>query len=61
MFADAIVAAATDHGTPVHTLVGEGAEAAVDMAVKVLFRRLAPQFVQHAQTLAGPRPGAAPE
>ncbi|MEV8398217.1 SDR family oxidoreductase [Streptomyces niveus] len=59
--ADAIVAAATDPGTPVHTLVGEGAEAAVDMAGKVSFDDWLPQFVQHAQTLAGPRPAAAPE
>lgn len=59
--ADAIVAAATDPGTPVHMLVGEGAEAAVDMTGKVSFDNWLPQFVQHAQTVAGPRPGATPE
>ncbi|MFE4492006.1 hypothetical protein ACFRKD_06045 [Streptomyces niveus] len=54
--AGAIVAAATDPGTPVHTSVGDGAETAVDMAGKVSFDDWLPQFVQHAQTLAGLAP-----
>lgn len=59
--ADAIVAAATDPGTPLHAPVGEGAEAAVDMVAEVAYDDWFPQFVQYAQTVAGPRPTAAPD
>lgn len=57
--AEAVVAAAEDPATPLHSPVGEGAQAAIEMVTKVAFDDWLPQFVEYAQTLAGPRP--APE
>ncbi|MFD5898817.1 MULTISPECIES: SDR family oxidoreductase [unclassified Streptomyces] len=54
--AEAVVAAAEDPATPLHSPVGEGAEAAIEMVTKVAFDDWLPQFVAYAQTLAGPRP-----
>lgn len=54
--ANAVVTAATDPATPLHTPVGEGAEAAIEMTTKIPFDDWLPQFITYAQTLAGPRP-----
>ncbi|MFE3250532.1 SDR family oxidoreductase [Streptomyces sp. NPDC059209] len=56
--ADAVVVAAEDPATPLHAPVGDGAEAAIEMVGKVAFDDWLPQFVEYAQTLAGPRPPA---
>ncbi|GAB2699164.1 SDR family oxidoreductase [Kitasatospora kifunensis] len=54
--ADAIVAAVENPDTPLHALVGEEAEMAVDLAGKAGYEQWYPQFVQQAEHFAGPRP-----
>ncbi|GGX84449.1 SDR family oxidoreductase [Streptomyces minutiscleroticus] len=56
--AEAIVAAAEDPATPLHTVVGPGAEAAVEFARGAGYEEWLPLFLQQAEALAGPRPAA---
>ncbi|MEV6118636.1 SDR family oxidoreductase [Streptomyces sp. NPDC052109] len=54
--AEAIVAAADDPGTPLHTPVGKDAEAALRFLAGVTYEQWLPRFLDQAQSLAGPRP-----
>ncbi|KOV67629.1 short-chain dehydrogenase [Streptomyces sp. MMG1121] len=53
--AQAVVAAVDDPGTPLHTTVGEDAEAALRF-LTVSYEQWLPSFVEQAQSLVGPRP-----
>ncbi|MCS0603071.1 SDR family oxidoreductase [Streptomyces sp. LP11] len=55
--AEAILAAAADPGTPLHTAVGKDAEAALPSLSGLSYEQWLPAFLAHAQSLTGPRPG----
>ncbi|GAA3129209.1 hypothetical protein GCM10010521_14320 [Streptomyces rameus] len=54
--AQAVVAAADDAGTPLHTPVGKDAEAALRFLAGVSYEQWLPRFLEQAESLAGPRP-----
>ncbi|MEU2227788.1 SDR family oxidoreductase [Streptomyces sp. NPDC018347] len=54
--AAAVVAAADDPRTPLHTVVGKDAEAAVEFLAGVSYEQWLPRFLEQAESLAGPRP-----
>ncbi|MFF5547622.1 SDR family oxidoreductase [Streptomyces olivaceoviridis] len=54
--AEAVVAAADDPGTPLHTVVGKDAEAALGFLAGVSYEQWLPRFLDQAESLAGPRP-----
>ncbi|CUW33044.1 SDR family oxidoreductase [Streptomyces reticuli] len=54
--AAAIVAAADDPGTPLHTAVGKDAETALEFLAGVTYEQWLPRFLEQAESLAGPRP-----
>ncbi|MFE1447389.1 SDR family oxidoreductase [Streptomyces olivaceoviridis] len=53
--AEAVVAA-DDPGTPLHTVVGKDAEAALGFLAGVSYEQWLPRFLDQAESLAGPRP-----
>ncbi len=53
---EAVVAAADDPRTPLHTVVGKDAEAAVGFLAGVSYGQWLPRFLDQAESLAGPRP-----
>ncbi|MEU9477984.1 SDR family oxidoreductase [Streptomyces sp. NPDC048191] len=54
--AEAIVAAAVDPDTPLHTPVGKDAEAALRFLTGVTYEQWLPRFLEQAESLVGPRP-----
>ncbi|MFF8729227.1 SDR family oxidoreductase [Streptomyces sp. NPDC015171] len=54
--AEAVVAAADDPATPLHTAVGKDAEAALRFLEGVSYEQWLPRFLEQAESLAGPRP-----
>ncbi|MEH6373524.1 SDR family oxidoreductase [Streptomyces sp. KLMMK] len=54
--AEAIVAAVENPATPLHTVIGKEAEAALELTRGVSHEEWLPQFVQLAESVAGPRP-----
>ncbi|MEU1486934.1 SDR family oxidoreductase [Streptomyces sp. NPDC005752] len=56
--AEAVVAAVDDPGTPLHTPVGKDAETALEYLGTASYEQWLPLFLQQAQSLVGPRPGA---
>ncbi|MBL1082483.1 SDR family oxidoreductase [Streptomyces actinomycinicus] len=54
--AGAVVAAADDPGTPLHTVVGKDAEEALQLLTGLSHEQWLPRFLEHAESLAGPRP-----
>ncbi|MGK5729444.1 SDR family oxidoreductase [Streptomyces sp. URMC 124] len=61
--AEGIVAAVENPATPLHTVVGKDAEMALEYMRGVSYEEWLPQFVQQAESFAGPRPapGARPQ
>ncbi|MFD9290282.1 SDR family oxidoreductase [Streptomyces sp. NPDC060030] len=56
--AEAVLAAVDDPGTPLHTPVGKDAETALEYLGTASYEQWLPLFLQQAQSLVGPRPGA---
>ncbi|MEU2440427.1 SDR family oxidoreductase [Streptomyces rubradiris] len=54
--ARAVLAAADDPATPLHTVVGEDARAALEFLDGVSYEQWLPRFLEQAGSLAGPRP-----
>ncbi|MCF3119263.1 SDR family oxidoreductase [Streptomyces arenae] len=54
--AAAVVAAVEDPETPLHTVVGKDAEMALEFTAGMTYEDWYPQFVQQAESVAGPRP-----
>ncbi|WP_058043083.1 SDR family oxidoreductase [Streptomyces roseifaciens] len=54
--AEAIVAAVENPATPLHTVIGKEAEMALEFTRGVSYEEWLPQFVQQAESMAGPRP-----
>ncbi|MDF6017916.1 SDR family oxidoreductase [Streptomyces sp. JH34] len=59
--AEAVLAAVDDPGTPLHTPVGKDAETALEYLGTASYEQWLPLFLQQAQSLVGPRPGAGTE
>ncbi|GAA2977316.1 MULTISPECIES: SDR family oxidoreductase [Streptomyces] len=56
--AEAVLSAVDDPGTPLHTPVGKDAETALQYLGTASYEQWLPLFLQQAQSLVGPRPGA---
>ncbi|QLE75155.1 SDR family oxidoreductase [Streptomyces rectiverticillatus] len=54
--AEAIVAAAENPATPLHTVIGKEAETALEFTRGISYEEWLPQFVRQAESMAGPRP-----